>query len=362
MDTKGTSDFLCTFVSLQQTMKVVVDDKIPYIRGQVERLADEVVYLPGSQIAAGDVRDADALIIRTRTYCNRQLLEGSRVRFIATATIGYDHIDTEYLQEAGIQWTNCPGCNATSVAQYVRNSLFVAEQQGIIRLSEATVGIVGYGHVGMAVYNALQPYVKEVLLNDPPLFEREEERSSIYYSLSTLHERCDIITLHTPLTYDGQWPTFHLVDKQFLANLKRQPILINAARGEVVDSKALEEALDEGLVCQAIIDTWEDEPHINRSLLDKVFIGTPHIAGYSADGKANATRMVLHALSVWMGRAEQFDIQPLSLPEDFIPAQDERELALQLYNPITDSLRLKQTPDSFEEQRSAYPLRREVYG
>ena len=126
-------------------MKVVVDDKIPYIRGQVERLADEVVYLPGSEITANDVHDADALIVRTRTHCNRQLLEGSRVRFIATATIGYDHIDTNYLEQVGIQWTNCPGCNATSVAQYVRNALFVAEQQGIIRLSEATIGIVGYG-------------------------------------------------------------------------------------------------------------------------------------------------------------------------------------------------------------------------
>ena len=335
-------------------MKIIVDDKIPFIRGQVERLADEVVYLPGSKITAKDVHNADALIVRTRTHCNRQLLEGSRVRFVATATIGYDHIDTDYLEQAGIQWTNCPGCNATSVAQYVRNALFVAEQQGLIRLSEATVGIVGYGHVGTAVYNAVYPHVKEILVNDPPL-------SPLFYPLSSLYERCDIITLHTPLTYDGQWPTFHLVDKQFLDSLKHRPILINAARGGVVDEKLLEQAIDKGYVRTAIIDTWEDEPHINRSLLEKVFIGTPHIAGYSADGKANATRMVLEALARWMGRTEQFNIQPPSLPDNFMPVHDERELALQLYNPMDDSERLKQSPDSFEHLRSHYPLRRESF-
>ena len=342
-------------------MKVVVDDKIPYIRGQVERLADEVVYLPGSEITANDVHDADVLIVRTRTHCNRQLLEGSRVRFIATATIGYDHIDTNYLEQVGIQWTNCPGCNATSVAQYVRNALFVAEQQGIIRLSETTVGIIGYGHVGTAVYDALRPYVKEILLNDPPLLESGKKMPTLHSPLSTLHERCNIITLHTPLTYDGQWPTSHLVDKQFLANLKRQPILINAARGGVVDEKALEQAIDKGYVRTAIIDTWEQEPFINRSLLKKVFIGTPHIAGYSADGKANATRMTLEALARWIGRTELFNIQPPSLPDEFLPVHDERELALQLYNPMDDNDRLKQNPDLFEHLRSHYPLRRESF-
>ena len=154
-------------------MKLVIDDKIPFIQGQAERVADEVVYLPGSKIGPDDVRDADALIVRTRTHCNRQLLEGSRVRFIATATIGFDHLDTDYLNEAGIVWTNCPGCNATSVAQYVRNALIEAEREGIVKLSEASLGIVGYGHVGRAVCESLRPYVREILLNDPPL-ENEE--------------------------------------------------------------------------------------------------------------------------------------------------------------------------------------------
>lgn len=320
-------------------MKVIVDDKIPFIRGEVERLADEVVYLPGGSISSKDVRDADALVVRTRTHCNRQLLEGSRVRFIVTATIGYDHLDTDYLREAGIQWTNCPGCNATSVAQYVRNSLFVIEQQGPIELRTATLGIVGYGHVGKAVYEALKPYVREILVNDPFLGFSDEVTS------------CDIITLHTPLTYEGPYPTYRLVDEQFLLSVKNCPIIINAARGGVVDEEALERALDEGNIRQAVIDTWEGEPlNLRLSLLQKVFIGTPHIAGYSADGKANATRMSLEALAHWMGREMHFDIRP--------PKAENQRTGLN-YNPKDDSIPLKQAPETFEKLRGNYPLRRE---
>lgn len=320
-------------------MKVIVDDKIPFIRGEVERLADEVVYLPGDGISPKDVCDADALIVRTRTHCNRQLLEGSRVRFIVTATIGYDHLDTEYLHEAGIQWTNCPGCNATSVAQYVRNSLLLIEQQGFIELRTAALGIVGYGHVGKAVYEALKPYVREILVNDPFIGFSDEVTS------------CDIITFHTPLTYEGPYPTYRLVDEEFLFSVKKCPIIINAARGGVVDEEALEHALDKGIIRQAVIDTWEGEPlNLRLSLLQKVFIGTPHIAGYSADGKANATRMSLEALAHWMGRDMYFDIRP--------PKAKNQRTGLN-YNPKDDSIPLKQAPETFEKLRGNYPLRRE---
>lgn len=328
-------------------MKIIIDDKIPYIQGQAERLADEVVYLPGKSIGPDEVRDADALVIRTRTQCNRQLLEGSKVRFIATATIGYDHLDTEYLHEAGIQWTNCPGCNATSVAQYVRNSLFEAEQQGLVRLKDATLGIIGYGHVGKAVCKALSPHVGSIILNDPPLKDKlgKLEELGKLGELETLQTSCNIITLHTPLTHSGPYPTYHLVDEAFISRLKRGTILINAARGGVVDESALMQALDRGHIGAAIIDTWEGEPDINLQLLRKTFIGTPHIAGYSADGKANATRMALEALAQWMGRNEQFDIQPPEGPRD--------------YNPMDDSERLKENPSGFEYQRGHYPIRRE---
>lgn len=319
-------------------MKVIVDDKIPFIRGQVERLADEVVYRPGAAIGREEVKDADALIIRTRTHCNRQLLEGSRVRFIATATIGYDHLDTTYLDNAGIQWTNCPGCNATSVGQYVRNALLEAKRAGLVHLSEATVGIIGYGHVGKAVYNALCPYVGKILLNDPFL--------NLYDNI----QDCDIITFHTPLTTDGSYPTYHLADKQFLSSLKHQPLIINAARGGVVDEEVLLKAMESGQVRQAIIDTWEHEPDIDLELLERAFIATPHIAGYSADGKANATRMSLDSLAQWMNRSDAFDIQP--------PMAEIERSGLH-YSPLADSCWLKEHPEQFEDLRGNYPLRRE---
>lgn len=352
-------------------MKVIVDDKIPFIRGQVERLADEVVYLPGAAIGPADVHDADALIVRTRTLCDRRLLEGSRVRFVATATIGYDHLDTQYLDEAGIQWTNCPGCNATSVAQYVRNSLFEAEREGLVRLSEAVLGIIGFGHVGTAVFEAMRPYVRRIIVNDPPLFGNEERRmkkEGFANALEqapngkSLHEiavSCDIITLHVPLTSDGPWPTRHLVDEAFIQSLKRRPLMINAARGGVVDERALEHALDEGLVRQAIIDTWEDEPAICRTLLRKAFIATPHIAGYSADGKANATRMSLEALAKWMEQDSPTPNKEQKPTFDIQPPHAEPERTGLNYSPMEDSRRLKDNPAGFEQQRGQYPLRRE---
>ncbi len=338
-------------------MKIIVDDKIPYIRGQVERLADEVVYLPGAAIAPDDVRDADALIVRTRTKCNRQLLEGSRVRFIATATIGFDHLDIDYLRQAGILWTNCPGCNATSVAQYVRNSLLLWAQHKGIDLATLTVGIVGVGHVGTAVRQALQPLGCRLLLNDPPRAEREGSKG--FSTLQELQRQCDVITIHTPLVRDGKYPTLHLVDDAFLHALPRCPLVVNSGRGEVVDNEALERALDEKRIAQAIIDTWEGEPALRRSLLPKVFIGTPHIAGYSADGKANATRMSLEALARWMCSDAAFDVQPPALPADFVLPADPWQRALALYNPMDDSRCLKAHPEDFERQRGDYPLRRE---
>lgn len=342
-------------------MKVIVDDKIPYIKGEIERLADEVVYLPGAQMGRDDVRDADAMIVRTRTRCNQALLEGSQVKFIATATIGFDHLDTHYLEQAGIAWTNCPGCNATSVAQYVHSSLLLLEKERGMRLAECTLGIIGVGNVGSAVYEKCRGLVGNVLLNDPPRQLREGSESAWeWHSLEKLMQECDIITIHTPLVTDGPNPTFHLIDDMALHGMPRRPVLINCGRGEVVDNEALEKALDEGRIEQAIIDTWEHEPHISLSLLEKVYIGTPHIAGYSADGKANATRMSLEALAQWMHRPTTFHVKPPQLPQGSITATTKEEMSLQLYDPRTDSIRLKQAPQQFEMQRGNYPLRREI--
>ncbi|MCQ2223816.1 MAG: 4-phosphoerythronate dehydrogenase [Bacteroidaceae bacterium] len=340
-------------------MKIIVDDKIPYVKGQIEQLGTEVLYLSGSKISREDVRDADILLVRTRTHCNRELLEGSRVRFVVTATIGYDHLDTAYLAEAGIAWTNSPGCNATSVGQYVRNTLFLLERERGLKLREATLGIVGVGHVGSAVREACQPWVGNILLNDPP--------KGLPVTLSEIQQKCDIITFHTPLVTDGEWPTYHLAGEAFFQGLAKRPVVINAARGEVVDNVALEKALDEGRICEAVVDTWENEPRLSRALLNKVYIGTPHIAGYSADGKANASRMSLEAIAGWMvehGCLEAspvFSVVPPAVPEGCVPTGDAVEDALRLYDPRQDSQRLKDTPDGFEQQRGNYPLRREQF-
>jgi len=317
----------------------------------------ECVYLPGAQISAADVRDADALIVRTRTRCDRALLEGSRVRFIATATIGYDHIDVDYLRAAGIAWTNCPGCNAGSVGQYVAASLIRLELAGKLRLQGATVGVVGVGHVGSRVVEAVSALGCRVLRNDPPRAEKEDG----FVSLEQILQEADVISIHTPLTYDGPYPTFHLFGADTFAAIPphRHPVLLNAGRGEVVDTEALKTAVSSGNLGPVVIDTWENEPRIDRALLDMAFIATPHIAGYSADGKANGTRMALEAVARFFGVPIKFDIKAPKFPDEsayFEPLADER---LRLYDPFRDSLALKADPAAFERLRGDYPLRRE---
>lgn len=342
-------------------MKVVVDNKIPFIREAIEQIADEVVYIKGNEMSASDVADADALIVRTRTRCNRELLEGSQVKYIATATIGFDHLDVEYLKEQGIIWKNCPGCNANSVGQYVHSSLLLLDQAGKIDLNHCTMGIVGAGHVGKAVGKAAESLGVRVLYNDPPLEESGAESHLHFSTLKELQQQCDIISFHTPLVLNGKYPTYHLADRSFLSGLKKECILFNTSRGEVVNNEALLDLLKKGEIQDAVIDTWENEPNINRELLQRVFIGTPHIAGYSADGKANATRMALEGLCRFFGLPFRYEISAPELPEEQRPAPHltPRERALCLYNPQRDSLLLKEHPEEFEELRGNYPLRRE---
>lgn len=323
-------------------MKVIVDNKIPYIKEAINRIADEVVFLPGADFTKEAVKDADALIVRTRTRCNRELLEGTLVKFIATATIGYDHIDTEYCREAGITWTNCPGCNAGSVEQYVRSVLGLLQRKKGLDLKNATIGIVGVGHVGSRVARTAKLLGMRVLLNDPP---RADKGESGFVDLATIALECDVITFHTPLIQEGIYRTYHLVDKDFLFSLKRAPYLINSSRGEVVDTASLLASLAAGKVKDVVIDTWENEPRISRDLLEAAFLATPHIAGYSADGKANATRMSLEALCRFFGMEVEFEITPPEGPSD--------------YDPTRDSEWLKADPEKFEWFRGNYPIRRE---
>ena len=330
-------------------MKIVVDDKIPYIREKLTLLADEVVALRGADITAADVKDADALVVRTRTRCNEQLLKDSRVQFVATATIGFDHIDTAYMERAGICWTNCPGCNAASVAQYIECSLLLLERKKGLHLRHSTIGIVGCGHVGSKVKAVAERLGMRVLVCDPLLAEPG------FVSLDTIERESDIITFHVPLTRDGEYATIHMADDAFFHRIPRVPYIINTSRGEVVDNDALLIALNEGRVRDAVIDVWEYEPQLNIQLLQRVFIGTPHIAGYSADGKVNADNMVIDALCRNFGLKHPAIIQAPPLPVGFYYTGD----PLQLYNPLDDSQKLKMNPENFEWLRNNYPLRRE---
>ena len=323
-------------------MKVVVDNKIPYIKEAITRIADEVVFLPGDGFTKEFIKDADALIVRTRTRCNQDILEGSSVKFIATATIGYDHIDVDYCREAGIVWTNCPGCNAGSVEQYIRSVLLLLKHKKGLDLKDTTLGVVGVGHVGTRVAKMAERLGLKVLLNDPP---RADKGELGFVDLTTIVRECDVITFHTPLYYEGAYRTFHLADEDFFLALKRCPYIINSSRGEVVDTTSLLTALVTGQVRDVVIDTWENEPCINRELMEAAFIATPHIAGYSADGKANATRMSLEALCRFFDIKAEFDIVPPEGPSE--------------YDPTRDSEWLKAAPEKFEWFRGNYPIRRE---
>lgn len=336
-------------------MKVIVDNKIPYIKEAIESLADEVVYLPGKAFTPEIVKDADALITRTRTRCDRHLLAGSKVKFIGTATIGFDHIDTAYCHEAGITWSNCPGCNAGAVEQYIHSVLLLLQQEKGIALKGACLGIVGVGHVGSRIGQLAERLGMRVLLNDPPRADRGEKG---FVDLRTLAHECDIISFHTPLEREGKYRTYHLADEFFFHLLEKKPYIMNTSRGEVIETEAILHALSAGSISGAVIDVWENEPNIDLELLNKVFIGTPHIAGYSADGKANATRMVLESFCRFFGKEMDFSIVPPEQPH--LPYDsDENVRQLQMYNPHVDCEALRTHPEAFEQLRSEYHLRKE---
>ncbi len=347
-------------------MKIIIDNKIPYIHGAFEPFA-EVVYLPGSQTTHDVVKDADALVTRTRTKCNRELLEGSKVKFIATATIGYDHIDTQYCEQAGIQWTNAPGCNAESVNQYIASALFAWAIRKRTELNGKTIGIVGVGEVGSRVAKMCETIGMNVLLNDPP--RERKEGSEQFVSLEKIQQEADIITFHVPLNLINPDKTFHMVNEKFLQNLSKNPLLINSCRGEVFDSEAVCDALEAKDIAGFIADCWENEPDIDLELLNLADFGTPHIAGYSRDGKANGTCMSVQAISRFFNLGidhwEPTDVEQPENPVIEIDGNQRREYSilaeavLSTYDIETDDEELRDAPHQFEQLRGDYPVRRE---
>lgn len=334
-------------------MKIVIDEKIPYLREALLSLGHEVVTLPGTAISKSDLLDVEALFVRTRTRCNAALLEGTPVRFIGTATIGYDHIDAGYCAARGIEWVNAAGCNADAVLQYVQSVVYSCLKS----LEGVAIGVVGVGEIGSRVARWAAGEGMEVYRNDPPRAARGE---SGFVSLGEIAEKCDIITFHPTLERSGKFPSYHLAGESFFSMLKRCKLLINASRGPVVDNDALLAAVENGVVQKVALDVWEGEPEINISLLNKVCVATPHIAGYSAEGKINATRMVLEAFCKYFGHVGGLPELSLPTPENnVVEAPSLREALLAIYSPLTDTEALKKSPSSFEQLRNEYTLRRE---
>lgn len=347
-------------------MKIVVDDKIPYLQGVLETLFDEVVYLSGNEITSNAVASADVLLIRTRTKCDRLLLDGSKVRFIATATIGHDHIDKLYCQEKGISWVNAPGCNAYGVVQYVLTALCHISNAGFGALKGRTLGIVGVGEVGSRLAKVAPHLGLKVLLNDPPRMQKEGDDG--FVDLDYLIQHSDIITLHVPLERTGPFKTFQMVDDQFFGKFNQPKVFINASRGEVVDDLSLIAAITRGDISHAIIDVWNNEPNINLKLLELATIATPHIAGYSLEGKANGTAMSVMSILQFLGR-DNAKWYPTNLPTvssslAFNPNADfEQEicrLVAATYDIAEDDRTLREKSDQFEQQRGGYKVRREI--
>ena len=332
-------------------MRVVVESHIPHIKGLIEPFA-RVDYLEPTEFTPVAVRDADALVVRTRTRCDAALLDGSRIRFIGSATIGTDHIDLDYCHRHSITVRNAPGCNAPAVAQWVFAAITAwMRQHGITTPRELTIGVIGVGHIGSIVARWAAQLGFTVLLNDPPKENRDGSFDVIFEPLEVLQRQCDIITFHTPLTRDGLWPTWHLCNQKFLDGLSRCRLLLNAARGLIADNTALL-----GWHGDIGLDCWENEPNISRELLEKCVVSTPHIAGYSREGKQRGTAMMLEALNEHFG-------WNIPLPIIEAPATGAINVTLAgiaaSYDILADTARLKAAPQDFEALRNRYPLRPE---
>jgi erythronate-4-phosphate dehydrogenase len=354
-------------------MKIIIDNRIPFVDVVFEPYMN-VDYRNAADITNAAVQDADALIVRTRTICNAALLHESRVKFIASATIGCDHIDDTYCHANGIAWTNAAGCNAGAVMQYVAAAILETAQRSNMLLADKTIGIVGAGNVGRLVAQFAAKTGMRTLLCDPPRAEAEGATNDIiaanaanaFVPIEEIAANADIITFHTPLTYAGKHPTFHLADSNFFRQLSRNPIFINTSRGEVVDEPALRYAIAQGKVSAAILDVWENEPQIDEETLRLATIATPHIAGYSAEGKRNAAQMAVQAVARFFNLPLQtWQPPPLplvatpTLPTNLSPQEKMYLLSRHFYDIMADDAALRSHPHSGEYLRSHYTLRRQ---
>ncbi|WP_432473952.1 4-phosphoerythronate dehydrogenase PdxB [Amphritea sp. HPY] len=350
-----------------KSLKIVADENIPAAELLFSGFG-EVVRRPGRQLSATDVADADLLLVRSITPVNEALLAGSKVRFVGTATIGTDHIDQRYLQEKGISFASAPGCNADAVTEYVLSVLsLLAGEQGF-KLQDKTLGIIGVGNVGGRLQARLEQIGVKLLLNDPP---RQQSEGGEFCELHNLLQQADIICMHTPLVKGGDHPSLHLLNKSNLSLIKQGAILLNAGRGPVIDNQDLLEWHRQREDVTLVLDVWEHEPRVDAALAERVRIGTPHIAGYSLDGKIRGTYMLYHAFCAANGIEPQLTLGEC-LPQDNAPelelsgCVDPAKAIHQVYDPRQDDARFRDSlldqaeqPKQFDLLRKHYPVRRE---
>lgn len=338
-------------------IKVVIDSAIPFIEHVLDPYAT-VIRLEGKAINALDVTDADALIIRTRTICDAELLEGSKVKFIGSATIGYDHIDLDYCARKGITVVTAQGCNAMGVVHYL--TAVFNEIGG--DLTKKKLGVIGVGNVGSRVARLGRKLGMEVLLNDP--LRAEQESDFVGFELRKMLPECDIVTLHVPYTTKEKYPTVSLANEAFFDKMKHGAVFINTSRGEVVDEEALIEAIDDYQIAHSFIDVWRGEPSINHELLKRTDIATPHIAGYSVQGKANGSAEIVRAFGRYFDIEELQQWYPSGVNTDQRNDLSATEILKEIkgcYDIHADDKALRSAPEKFEELRNKYHYREEYF-
>ena len=359
-------------------MKIVADENIPYVADGCAEWG-EVSLFSGRTITRATVADADCLFVRSVTPVSRELLDGSSVRFVGTATIGTDHVDIPWLQSNGIGFASAPGSNATSVAEYVVAALLCLAVRHGFTLSGRTMGIVGVGNVGTRVTRKAEALGLRILKCDPP--RADAEQATGFVPLEQILAESDIVSIHTPLTRDGAYPTWHMADSRFFHALRKGAIFINTARGAIHDTGALVQAIDEGRVSHAVLDVWEHEPGVEVDLLARVSLASPHVAGYSFDGKVAGTQLVVNAARQYFRLAGHWT------PAELLPAPDVAKITVdakttasqealiwnavrQLHDSMVDDAAMRQIltlplhdrPAHFDQLRKNYRIRREFAG
>lgn len=351
-------------------MRILADENIPMLEvfarhGQLRRVA-------GRSLDRAVLADAEVLLVRSVTQVDQALLAGSQVKFVGTCTIGTDHLDLQYLTQQGIGWASAPGCNARGVVDYVLGALLTLAERDGVDLSKRCYGVVGAGQVGQRLVQVLRGLGWQVLVCDPP---RQQAEGGDYVDLATVLERCDVISLHTPLTQQGEHPTFHLLGAEQLQSLQQGSWLINASRGAVVDNQALKQLLTQRHDLRVALDVWEGEPQVDAELAQRCDIASAHIAGYSLDGKIRGTRQIYQAFCQHFALADsaaiEFPAQSLLAMElaAHTPVEEAlRVICRAVYDPRSDdaAFRLSLQGDAltrraaFDQVRKNYPVRREI--